>query len=106
MGAADSRSLHSDSYVRIKNVVRHLLMFPFDVFGGDVRREFMQSLSAALQGTLSSYPRDALQEDSADAVWHAFLFLGLLRPVGFFPSFLLFAWWVPPPLSCKTSPVL
>jgi hypothetical protein len=49
----------------------------------DVWSEFMQRLSAALHGTLGSYPRDALQEGSALTLWHAFLFLGLW----FFPLF-------------------
>jgi hypothetical protein len=35
---------------------------------GDVRREFMQRLFAALHGTLGSYLRDAFQEGSVDAV--------------------------------------
>jgi hypothetical protein len=37
-------------------------------FWGDVRREFMQRLSAALHGTLGSYLRDTLQEGRADVV--------------------------------------
>jgi hypothetical protein len=37
-------------------------------FLGDVRREFMQRLYAALHGTLGSYLRNAFQEGSADAV--------------------------------------
>jgi hypothetical protein len=46
-----------------------LLMFLFNAFLGDVRREFMQLLSAALHGSLDSYLRDALQEEgSADAL--------------------------------------
>jgi hypothetical protein len=45
-----------------------LLMFPFDVFWGDVWREFMQRHFAALHGILSSYLRIALHEGSACAV--------------------------------------
>jgi hypothetical protein len=41
-------------------IVRRLL--------GDVPREFMKHLSAALHGTLGSYLRDAFQEGSADAL--------------------------------------
>jgi hypothetical protein len=41
---------------------------PFRRFLGDVRREFMQRLSAALRGTLGSYLRDALKEGNADDV--------------------------------------
>jgi hypothetical protein len=45
-----------------------VLMFLFGVFWGDVRREFMQRLSAALHGTMGSYLRDTLQEGSVDVV--------------------------------------
>jgi NAD-specific glutamate dehydrogenase len=68
MGAADSRSLRYDSYVRMQNFVRRTTYVPFRRFWGDVRREFMQRLSYALHGTLGSYLRDALQEGSANAV--------------------------------------
>jgi hypothetical protein len=68
MGAADSRSLRYESYVRLQHFVRRNTYGPFRRFGGDVRREFMQRLSAALHGTLGSDLRDAFQEGSADAV--------------------------------------
>jgi hypothetical protein len=68
MGAADSRSLRSDSYVRMQHFVRLSTSVPFRRFLGDVRREFMQRLSVALRGTLGSYLRDAFQEGSVDAV--------------------------------------
>jgi hypothetical protein len=55
-----------------------------------VRREFMQRLSAALHGTLSSYLRDALQEGSADAV----ACLPVPRAWGF-SLFSSFVWWLP-----------
>jgi hypothetical protein len=68
-GAADSRSLRYDNYVRIQHFVRRITTFvPFRRFLGDVRHEFMQRLYAALHGTLGSYLRDALQEVSADTV--------------------------------------
>jgi hypothetical protein len=60
MGAADSRSLRSGTYVRMQYFVRRSTSLPFRRFGGDVRRESMQRLSAALHGTLGSYLRDAL----------------------------------------------
>jgi hypothetical protein len=67
MGAADSHSLRFDNYVRMQYIsFVELLLFLFGVFGGDLRREFMQRLS--LHGTLGSYLRDALQEGSAEAV--------------------------------------
>jgi hypothetical protein len=68
MGAADSRSLRSDTYVRMQDYVRRSTSFPFRRFWGDVRREFMQRFSAALHGNLDSYLRDAFQEGGADAV--------------------------------------
>jgi hypothetical protein len=69
MGAlADSRALRSDTYVRMKYFVRRTTFVPFRQFWGDVRREFMQRLLAALHGFWGSYLRDALQEGSADAV--------------------------------------
>jgi hypothetical protein len=68
MGAADSSSLRSDSYARMQHIVRRSTSVTFRRFWGDVRREFMQHLSAALHGTLGSYFRDAFKEDSVDAV--------------------------------------
>jgi hypothetical protein len=43
-------------------IISSVELFPFRFrrFGGDVRREFMQRLCAALHGTLGSYLRDAL----------------------------------------------
>jgi NAD-specific glutamate dehydrogenase len=68
MGAADSRSLRSNNYVRMQHFVRRSIYVPFRRFLGDVRREFMQRLYAALHGTMGSYLRDAFQEGSAEAV--------------------------------------
>jgi hypothetical protein len=68
VGAADSRSLRSDSYVRMQHFDRRSAFVPFRSFLGDLRREFMQRLSGALHGTLGSCLRDAFQEDGADAV--------------------------------------
>jgi NAD-specific glutamate dehydrogenase len=68
MGANDSRSLHCDNYVSMHYFVCQITFVPFRRFVGDVRREFMQRLLAALHGTLGSYLRDALQEGNADAV--------------------------------------
>jgi hypothetical protein len=60
MGAANSRSLRSDIYVRMQHFVRRTTHVPFRRFWGDMRREFMQRLCDALHGTLGSYLRDAL----------------------------------------------
>jgi hypothetical protein len=68
MGAADSRSLRFDSYVRMQHFVRRSDYVPFRRFLGDMRREFMQRLSVALHGTMGSYLRDDFQEGTADAV--------------------------------------
>jgi hypothetical protein len=51
MGVADSRSLLPDSNVRMQHFVRRNTYVPFRRFWGDVRREFMQRLSAALPGS-------------------------------------------------------
>jgi hypothetical protein len=76
MGAGDSRSLRSSSYVRMHHFVRRSTYVPFRRFLGDVRREFMQRLSAALHGTMGSYLRDAFQEGSADVVVEGGVHLG------------------------------
>jgi hypothetical protein len=55
MGVANSRSLRSDSYVRMQHFARRSTYVPFRHFGGCVRREFMQRLSVALHGTTSRY---------------------------------------------------
>jgi hypothetical protein len=69
MGVADSHSLRSDNYIRMQHFVRRTTYYvPFWRFWGDVRREFMQHLSATLHVTVGSYLRDAFQEGSADAV--------------------------------------
>jgi hypothetical protein len=84
--ALDPCALTGMSVCKISFV--ELLMILFGVFG-DVRREFMQRLSAALHGTLGSYLRDAFDEGSADAV----ACLSIPR-AKVFPSFLLSAWWL------------
>jgi hypothetical protein len=68
MGAADSLSMRFENYVRMQHFVRRTTYIPFRRFWGDVRREFMQRLFAALHGTLGSSLRDALQEGSADVM--------------------------------------
>jgi hypothetical protein len=69
MGAADSRSLRFDSYyVRMQILFIDILLILFDVFGGDLRREFIQRLFAARHGTLGSYLRDALQKGYVDTM--------------------------------------
>jgi hypothetical protein len=86
MGVADSRSLRYDGYVRMHHFVRRATYVPCRRFLRHVRREFMQRLSTAFHGTFGSYLRNALQEDSADAV------ACLPAPrVSFFPLFFLFA---------------
>jgi hypothetical protein len=68
MGVSDSCSLRYDNYVHMQHSVRRSTHVPFRRFWGDVRREFMQRLFAALHVTLGSYLRDALQEGNANAV--------------------------------------
>jgi hypothetical protein len=55
MGAAEFRSLHFDSYARMQHFLCRTTCVPFRRLVGGVRREFIQSLSAALHGTL--FPR-------------------------------------------------
>jgi hypothetical protein len=68
MGTAESRSLRSDSYVRMHHFVRRLTDVPFRRFLVDVRLEFIQCLFAVLHATLGSYLGDALQEGNANVV--------------------------------------
>ena len=83
----------------MQHFVRRSTSLPFRRFLGDVRREFMQRLSAALHGTLGSYLRDAFQEGSSNVVACFRVPRSLV-----FPSFVLLAWWLAcfpllPPLS-------
>jgi hypothetical protein len=71
----------------MQHFVRRSTSVPFRRFMGDVRREFMQRLSAAFHGTLGSYLRDAFQEGSADAVARCSSGLGFFL----FPCFCLVA---------------
>jgi hypothetical protein len=90
MGAAESRSLRSDNYVRMQHIVRRTTYVPFRRFSGDVRHDFMQRLYVALHDTLGTYLRDAFQEGSVDAVAYLHVPRALV-----FSSFHLFAWWLP-----------
>jgi hypothetical protein len=77
MGAADSRSLRSDSYVRMQNLFVDLLLLLFGVFGGmrdvnscNVFMLIFMALWVPISATL--FRRAVL------TMWHAFLlFLGL-----------------------------
>jgi hypothetical protein len=70
-------------------------MFLFGVFG-DVRREFMQRLSAAIHGTLGWVPISVtLCRRAVLMMWHASL-LGLC-----FFIFSSYCWVVSAALSCK-----
>jgi hypothetical protein len=64
MGAAASRSLLYDRYIRMQHFFRRTTSIPFRRVLGDVRREFMQHLYAAM----GSYLRDALHDGSVDGV--------------------------------------
>jgi hypothetical protein len=68
MGAADSRSLRSESYASMKEFVRRSIFFHFRRFLGDVRRELMQRFYVVLHSTLGSYLRDALHAGGAIVV--------------------------------------
>jgi hypothetical protein len=62
MGAADSRSFRSDSYARMKEIVRRSTYVAFRRFLEDALRKRIQRLSVVPHGTLSSYLRDAMHE--------------------------------------------
>jgi hypothetical protein len=68
MGDVESCSLRAENYGRMQHFVCRTTYVPFWRFWGYVRLEFMQRLSAALHGTLSSYLRDALHEDGVDVM--------------------------------------
>jgi hypothetical protein len=68
MGAAGSRSSRSESYARMKELVRQSKYVPFHRFHGLVRREFMQRLPVGFHGTLGSNFRDTLQEGGATVI--------------------------------------
>jgi hypothetical protein len=71
MGVANSRSSRSESYARMQHLVRRSTCTYVPLrrfFGGVYVREFMQRPSASLHVTLGSYLRDALEEDSVDAM--------------------------------------
>jgi hypothetical protein len=68
IGVVDSRSLCSDSYLRMHHFVRRTTYVPFWRLWGDVRREFMQSFYVVLHGTMDSYLRDASHGGCADVV--------------------------------------
>jgi hypothetical protein len=76
MGAADSRSLRFDTYVRMQHFVRRCTSALFGVFGGmcDVNscNVFLQ-LFMALWVPISA----TLFRIAVVTLWHAFLFLGL-----------------------------
>jgi hypothetical protein len=55
------------------NIARRSTHVPFRRVWGDVRREFMQPLFAALHGTLGSQLRDALEEGTVGVVAYLIL---------------------------------
>jgi hypothetical protein len=90
MGAADSRSLRSHSYVRMQHFVRRTTYVPFRRFWGmcDVNScNVFLLLFMVLWIPISAM----LCRRAVLTLWHAFLFLGLR----FLPFFFVFAWWPP-----------
>jgi hypothetical protein len=88
MGAADSRSLRSDIYVRMQHFVRRAICVRFRVFWGmcDVNsyNVFLLLYMVLWVPTSATLCRRAVL-----TLWHAFLFLGLSRCFSLFSSFLL-----------------
>jgi len=70
LGAADCRTLRSESYTRVRKkfVPTAVYMRPFRPLLGDVRRGFTERLAVVLHSTFGSYLRDALHEGGAAAV--------------------------------------
>jgi hypothetical protein len=68
LGVGGYRSFRCESYIRMREFVRWSTNVPFRRFLRDVRREFTQRLSVALNSTLGSYRRDALQKGGAAVV--------------------------------------
>jgi predicted metal-binding protein len=73
MGAANSRSLRFDNDVRMWHFIRRYTCVPFRRFLGDVRRVYMQCLSAALHGPLFLI-FTALCMRAMPMQWHAFMY--------------------------------
>jgi hypothetical protein len=103
MGAADSRSLRFDSYVRMQQFVRHgyknysFVVLPLFLFGVFYWMCGENSCNGSLFFMVLWVPIfAALCWRAVLMLWHAFLFLGL-RSVGFFSllaGLLLLAWWL------------
>jgi predicted pyridoxine 5'-phosphate oxidase superfamily flavin-nucleotide-binding protein len=68
LGAADSCSLRSESYTRMKKFVKRSTSVTFRRFLEGVGREFMQCLYVVLHGTFDSYLRDPLHEGGVSDV--------------------------------------
>jgi hypothetical protein len=85
MSAAHSRSLRSDSYVRMQHCVRRSTYIPFrwfwGIFGENLRVVFLLLFMVLWLPIFATLYRRAVL-----MLWHAFLFLRL-RPVGIFPPF-------------------
>jgi hypothetical protein len=80
VGAVDSRSLRSNSYVRMQHFVRRSHV-PFRRFlGGCVASNVVRLLFMVLIATLC--------RRAVSMLWHAFMFLGLSRHVGYIFSLL------------------
>jgi hypothetical protein len=72
MGAPDSRSLRSDTYVRMQHFVRRSTSIPFRCFWGDVNScNVFLLLFMALWVPISA----TLFRRAVPTLWHAFLFL-------------------------------
>jgi hypothetical protein len=89
MGAADSHSLRSDAYVRMRILFVDLLVYLFGVFGGmcDVN---LCNVFLLLFMALWVYISATLFRRATMTLWHAFMFLESSGLVFF--SFLFFAW--------------
>jgi hypothetical protein len=97
MGAADSCSLRSDSYVRMQQFVRRTTSVPFRRFWGMCGENSFNLFMLRFM-TLWVPLSATLRRRAVLMLWHAFLFLGLR----FFSSFHIFTWWPPQLLLART----
>jgi hypothetical protein len=94
MGAADPRSLRSNSYPACNILFVDLLLFPFECFWGMCGENSCNPFLLLLM-VLWAPIFEMLSKREVPMLWNASLFLGL-RPVGVFPPYFPpFDWFFP-----------
>jgi hypothetical protein len=87
MGDTDSRSLRSDSYVRMQHFLRRYTFVPFRRFLGNVWRDLSCNVSMPLFMVLWLLIFTRVCKRAVAMLWHASLLLGLRHVGGFLPIF-------------------